>query len=257
MHKKPALLLLMTMTSAALLTACGGGGGDGGSAPQVVAPAPDNHSGNNGNASNNGNGASGETEIPASKATLGSVTNYTYVTPDGFSYVMRKSGLYVSGTVTESLQDAKTGEIVKSTSYCCGKMSYTNYGTWTSYKEDKHGVFYTGEATAANAVPTQGTATYVGSGMRDGQTSSATFNVDFAAKTINGNIAAGDKFGSEIAMQGQIINGGIKGAAQTAGQDGTFIGHFNGPAAQELGGIAQFADAKLDASFGATATATP
>lgn len=253
MHKKKPLLLLATLISTALLTACGGGGGgggdDGGSQPQVVAPTPVPDT----NTGNSGNGATESGEIPASKATLGSVSGYTYVTPDGSSYLMRKPGLIVSGTVTESLQDANTREIVKSTTYCCGRMSYTNYGTWTSYREDKHGVFYTGEATPTNAVPTQGSATYTGSGMRDGQLSPATFQVDFAAKTINGNIAAGEKFGSEIAMQGQIINGGIKGAAQTAGQDGTFVGHFNGPAAQELGGLAQFADAKLDASFGATA----
>jgi hypothetical protein len=246
MHKKKPLVLLATLISTALLTACGGGGGgdDGGSPPQVVAPAPapDTNTGN----SDNG-------EIPVSKTTLGSVSGYTYVTPGGLSYLMRRPGLYISGRMSEILQDPRTGEMVSKTTYCCGTMSYTTYGTWTSYKEDKHGVFYTGEATAANAVPTQGSATYTGSGMRDGEISPATFQVDFAAKTINGNIAASEKFGSEIAMQGQIINGGIKGAAQTAGQDGTFIGHFNGPAAQELGGIAQFADAKLDASFGVSA----
>ncbi len=250
MQQHRRVLILSALVSAALLSACGGGGGgDGGSAPQGVTPAPVPGT----NAGNTGNGAAENTDIPASKATLGAVSAYTYVTPDGRSYVMRNAGVSVSGVTNFVSQDAVTGATVEKTSYCCGKMSYTNFGTWISMREDKRAVFYTGEGTPANAVPTQGSATYTGSGMRAGEISPATFQVDFAAKTISGNIASGDKFGSEIAMQGQILNGGIKGAAQTGGQEGTFIGHFNGPSAQELGGIAQFADAKLDASFGATA----
>lgn len=253
MQQNQRVLLLSALVSTALLSACGGGGGgsDGGGSntPQVVTPVPAPDT----NAGNSGNSATDNAEIPVSKATLGTVSAYTYVTPDGKSYVMRNGGVSVSGVANFITQDAATGAAVEKTSYCCGKMSYTNFGTWVSMREDKHGVFYTGEGTSANAVPAQGSATYTGSGMRAGEISPATFQVDFAAKTINGNIASGDKFGSEIAMQGQIQNGGIKGAAQTGGQSGTFVGHFNGPAAQELGGIAQFADAKLDASFGATA----
>ncbi|WP_409040398.1 transferrin-binding protein-like solute binding protein [Klebsiella sp. BIGb0407] len=103
---------------------------------------------------------------------------------------------------------------------------------------------------AAN-VPTQGTATYIGSSMRESTRSDATFNVDFGAKTIIGNISARDDYGSAVAMQGKISNGGFSGDAQSGGQNGTFIGHFNGPAAEELGGIAQFNDPTKNTSFGA------
>ncbi|WP_193787946.1 transferrin-binding protein-like solute binding protein, partial [Winslowiella iniecta] len=102
-------------------------------------------------------------------------------------------------------------------------------------------------------VPTQGSATYTGSGIRGSSVADATFNVDFAAKTIKGNVSGDSAFGSAIAMQGNIEGGGFKGSAQTGSQTGTFVGHFNGPQAEELGGIAQFADAKMDAAFGATA----
>ncbi|MCS3434271.1 hypothetical protein M2387_004866 [Klebsiella sp. BIGb0407] len=87
--------------------------------------------------------------------------------------------------------------------------------------------------------------------MRESTRSDATFNVDFGAKTIIGNISARDDYGSAVAMQGKISNGGFSGDAQSGGQNGTFIGHFNGPAAEELGGIAQFNDPTKNTSFGA------
>lgn len=130
------------------------------------------------------------------------------------------------------------------------ELHYIRY--WTSFETGQHDVFYTGDATAVANVPTQGTATYVGNGLRESNRSDATFNIDFGAKTINGNIAASDTFGSAVTMQGNIANGGFSGNAQSGGQNGTFVGHFNGPAAQELGGLAQFADSSKNASFGAT-----
>ncbi len=241
-HLKPAILL-----SLLALTACGGGGGgghhDSGSAPETSTPSqPDT-------------GTTPAPEQPQSppesKATLGSVSGITYTTPDGIEYQMRRDGITFGGTWTEGLVKAD-GTRVSSTSWCCGPMSYTLFGSWTSQEKGEHGVFYSGEGTAAANVPTQGTATYVGSGMRDGVRTDASFNVDFAAKTINGNITGHDDFGSAVAMQGTIVDGGFRGDAQSGGDNGTFVGHFNGPAAEELGGIAEFADTSKSASFGAT-----
>ncbi|WP_339328251.1 Slam-dependent surface lipoprotein [Klebsiella grimontii] len=141
---------------------------------------------------------------------------------------------------------------VSATSWCCGRMSYTTFGTWTNFEKGQHDVFYTGDPTLVANVPTQGAATYVGHGMRESTLGDARFNIDFAAKTINGIITGNDTFGSEVAMQGTIANGGFTGNAQSGGQAGTFTGHFNGPTAEELGGLAQFADTTKNASFGAT-----
>ncbi len=241
-HLKPAILL-----SALFLAACGGGGGGGGhhdndnatttpSQPDTgtTTPAPEQPQ-----------------SPPESKATLGSISGVTYTTPDGIEYQMRRSGITFGGTWTESLVKAD-GTPVSSTSWCCGPMSYTQFGSWTSTEKGEHGVFYSGEATAAANVPTQGTATYAGSGMRDGVRTDASFNVDFAAKTIDGNITGNNEFGPAVAMQGKLVDGGFNGSAQSAGENGTFVGHFNGPAAEELGGVAEFADTSKSAAFGAT-----
>ncbi len=243
-HLKPALLL-----SALFLAACGGGGG-GGHHNDNNAPAPETTAPTQPETDNTPAPAQ-PVSPPESKATLGSVSGVTYTTPNGIEYQMRRSGITFGGTWTERL--VKTdGTPVSSTSWCCGPMSYTQFGSWTSQEKGEHGVFYSGEATAAANVPTQGSATYVGSGMRDGVRTDASFNVDFAAKTIDGNITGNNEFGSAVAMQGKIVDGGFNGNAQSGGDNGTFVGHFNGPAAEELGGIAEFADTHKSASFGAT-----
>ncbi len=247
---KPALLL-----SVCILTACGGGGGGGGgdkTPPTTTPPVQtDNGSGNNAGNNNTGTTPQPPASAPTSLATGGTLSGYTYTTPQGLSYTMRGTGIEPAYVFTQSLTSTD-GTRHSATSWCCGRMSYTTFGTWTDFKTGKHDVFYTGEPTLAANVPTQGTATYVGNGMREDIRSDATFNVDFAAKTINGNIAAGDAFGSAVAMQGTIADGGFTGKAQSGGQDGTFTGHFNGPAAQELGGLASFSDTSKNVAFGAT-----
>lgn len=248
---KPALLL-----SVCILTACGGGGGGGGGGdktpPTTTPPVQtDNGSGNNAGNNNTGTTPQPPASAPTSLATGGTLSGYTYTTPQGLSYTMRGTGIEPAYVFTQSLTSTD-GTRHSATSWCCGRMSYTTFGTWTDFKTGKHDVFYTGEPTLAANVPTQGTATYVGNGMREDIRSDATFNVDFAAKIINGNIAAGDAFGSAVAMQGTIADGGFTGKAQSGGQDGTFTGHFNGPAAQELGGLASFADTSKNVAFGAT-----
>ncbi|WJD50131.1 MULTISPECIES: Slam-dependent surface lipoprotein [unclassified Enterobacter] len=249
---KPALLL-----SVCILTACGGGGGGGGGGGDKTPPTTtppvqtDNGSGNNAGNNNTGTTPQPPASAPTSLATGGTLSGYTYTTPQGLSYTMRGTGIEPAYVFTQSLTSTD-GTRHSATSWCCGRMSYTTFGTWTDFKTGKHDVFYTGEPTLAANVPTQGTATYVGNGMREDIRSDATFNVDFAAKTINGNIAAGDAFGSAVAMQGTIADGGFTGKAQSGGQDGTFTGHFNGPAAQELGGLASFADTSKNVAFGAT-----
>ncbi|WP_058913649.1 Slam-dependent surface lipoprotein [Entomohabitans teleogrylli] len=240
MNKK--LLLLLSVLCLAACSSGGGGGDD--DTPQ--SPAPSENSQENNQEESNPPSPETPVEAPASKATLGSVSGYTYISPDGKEYTLRGGGISAGGTTTMASGATKT-------SWCCGRMSYTNYGTWSNSDTNQHGVFYTGEATAASSVPTQGTATYTGTGMRNGASSVASFNVDFAARTINGNIDAAENFGSAIAMQGSLNGGGFSGSAETDGQTGTFTGHFYGPQAQELGGMAEFADNAKSASFGAAA----
>lgn len=223
---KPGLLLTIFM-----LAACGGGGGGGSdSAPPETTTPVQTDSGNTGST------PVAPSSAPESYTTGGTISGYTYTTPQGFEYTMRNAGITVSYVQTQRLVRAD-GTAVSATSWCCGRMSYTTFGTWTRFETGQHDVFYTGDATLAANVPTQGTATYVGNGLRESNLSDATFNIDFGAKTINGNIAASDTFGSEVTMQGNIANGGFTGNAQSGGQNGIFVGHFNGPAAEELGGL--------------------
>lgn len=248
---KPALLL-----SVCILTACGGGGGGGGgsdSAPPATTSPVQTDNGNSGNSGGNNSGTTPEAPAtaPVSLTTGGTISGYTYTTPQGLEYTMRGTGISAGLVQSQGLVRVD-GTRVSTTAWCCGRMSYTTFGTWTSFETGQHDVFYTGDATLAANVPTQGTATYVGNGLRESTRSDATFNIDFGAKTINGNIAAGDTFGSAVAMQGTLANGGFTGTAQSGDQNGTFSGHFNGPAAEELGGLAQFADSTKNASFGAT-----
>lgn len=245
---KPGLLL-----TAFVLTACGGGGGGGGGSsdstpPATTAPVQTDNGNTDGNTSTT---PATPTTAPVSLATGGTIVGWTYTTPEGREYVMRGTGIS-AGLVQTQMLTRDDRSKVSGTSWCCGRMSYTTFGTWTQFEKGVHDVFYTGDATLAVNVPTQGTATYTGYGMRESTLSDATFNIDFAAKTINGTVAAGETFGSDIAMQGTIANGGFTGNAQSGGQAGTFTGHFNGPAAEELGGLAQFADSTKNASFGAT-----
>lgn len=243
---KPGLLLTVC-----ILTACGGGGGGGGSdssPPTTTTPVQTDNGSTDGNS---GTAPQTPSEAPVSLTTGGVISGYTYTTPQGREYTMRGNGISAGYVQTWGLQNT-SGTLISATSWCCGRMSYTTFGTWTNFETGQHDVFYTGDATLAANVPTQGTATYVGNGLREDKRSDATFNIDFAAKTINGNIAASDTFGTEVAMQGTIVNGGFTGTAQSGGQSGTFAGHFNGPAAEELGGLAQFTDSSKNASFGAT-----
>lgn len=242
---KPGLLL-----TAFALTACGGGGGGGGgggdSAPPVTTAPVQTDNGNTDTAPET------PATAPVSLTTGGTLSGWTYTTPEGREYVLRNSGISAGSVQTHGVTRGGGQFLISSTSWCCGRMSYTIFGTWTQHETGQHEVFYTGDATLAANMPTQGTATYVGQGMRESNLSDARFDIDFAAKTITGTIAANDTFGSEVAMQGTIANGGFTGNAQSGGQEGTFTGHFNGPTAEELGGLAQFTDTTKNASFGAT-----
>ena len=242
LNTKSTLLL-----SVLALTACGGGGGggDGGEPPVTTSPVQTDNT--------TGTTPTLPTTPAASYASGGKLDGYTYTTPEGREYVLRGGSIEVGGVLIQGLRKPD-GTRLSSTAICCGRMSYTRYGTWTNNDTDKHEVFYTGEATAAASVPTQGSATYNGSALRGDERGDASFNVDFASKTINGTITPveADNFGSSVAMQGKISNGGFSGDAQSGGEKGTFIGHFMGPAAEELAGVAQFTDTSKNTSFGAT-----
>ncbi|VTP67621.1 Uncharacterised protein [Leclercia adecarboxylata] len=55
-------------------------------------------------------------------------------------------------------------------------------------------------------------------------------------------LAGNDTFGSEVAMQGNIANGGFTGNAQSGGQEGRSPDISMVPQLKSLGGLAQFAD---------------
>ncbi|CAK9884891.1 MAG: hypothetical protein XXXJIFNMEKO3_01283 [Candidatus Erwinia impunctatus] len=181
----------------------------------------------------------------AGGASKGTISGYTYTAPNGVVYALKNNIIQSAGMTT--MKD-KNGTLAT----CCGRMSYTTYGTWASGTDNA--VFHaTDKATAVANVPTEGKATYTGQALRGTTQETAVFGVDFAAKTIEGSVNTTDtEFGSLVSMQGNISGGSFSGTAESGGESGVFNGQFNGSAAQELGGIAQFTDSSKDIAFGAS-----
>ncbi|SDN50718.1 Slam-dependent surface lipoprotein [Pseudomonas jinjuensis] len=194
---------------------------------------------------------SGGVVVPASNATAGTASGQTYVTPTGATYTL----VNVTGT---SMSAGNDGTLTYGSN---GSNGYARYGAWYSKAHTTTEYFYTGDnPTQANQVPSSGTATYAGRAVRanttDGVSASSgstpvSFNVDFAAKTINGVTEERAGF-SSVSMKGNINGGGFSGSATSGTAKGTFAGHFYGADAAELAGMATFAaDAKQNMAFGA------
>ncbi|HBW42784.1 MAG TPA: hypothetical protein DEF84_18665, partial [Leclercia adecarboxylata] len=122
---KPGLLL-----TAFVLTACGGGGGGGGGGgsdstpPVTTAPVQTD----NGNTDTTPETPVTAPETPAtapvSLTTGGTISGWTYTTPEGREYVMRGTGI-TAGLVQTQRLTRDDHSPVSSTSWCCGRMSYT------------------------------------------------------------------------------------------------------------------------------------
>ena len=149
---------------------------------------------------------------------------------------------------------------------------------------DSHSVFLQGERTATTgekAVPTKGTAKYLGNwvGYITGKDSSKSFNeaqdvadfdIDFEKKSVKGKLTTKDRTDPVFNITGQIAGNGWTGKASTAKadaggykidssstgksiviKDAVVTGGFYGPNATEMGGsFTHNADDKVSVVFG-------
>lgn len=147
---------------------------------------------------------------------------------------------------------------------------------------DSHSVFLQGERTAEKAVPTEGTAKYLGNwvGYITGKDSSKSFNeaqdvadfdIDFKSKTVNGKLTTKGRQDPVFSITGNISGNGWTGTASTtkanAGgynidsnstnksiviENANVTGGFYGPNANEMGGsfTHDTNDSKVSVVFG-------
>ncbi|WP_424405519.1 transferrin-binding protein-like solute binding protein [Pasteurella sp. PK-2025] len=143
---------------------------------------------------------------------------------------------------------------------------YSFYGVWKNNAETLKELRYQGER--ATNIPDSGIATYKGdavwlSGYDKGFSKGGvtTLNVDFGAKTIEGNIKFsvfnGDEFRRDITLhKGGLSGAEFSGKASVVGNDsGRYEGALFGKDAKEAAGLVQFEKANslgmdLDVSFG-------
>lgn len=110
-----------------------------------------------------------------------------------------------------------------------------------------------GRLTEAANVPTTGSATYQGTAfyaIDDHQIFDAMseFNVDFAAKTVNGRL-----YNSTLSINDTLPTATVNGDSFVGSANGRYIqGNFFGAQAEELGGIYHNDGADVTAAFGAT-----
>lgn len=155
--------------------------------------------------------------------------------------------------------------------------SYTQYGDWyqcsancvyttTGSSNEVNGIFVRGEATAPANIPTTGTATYIGDAYGVGIDATGNVSNVYANNmTANANFATRTLAFSTSNTEVELMDGGMGYVANSdlnmvgtltyaAGQNlftgtvttvgtgvnamtGTATGRFNGPAAQEIGGV--------------------
>ena len=180
----------------------------------------------------------------------------TSVTVDGRTIDLSKAN--EAYKLNYEIGTAQGGKSTQQTMLSGRKYSHVRFGAHTTEGaigtniHHYHDTFAIGNITplsGANALPTTGKATYVGdAALSTGAVwleSEAKFNVDFGAKTINGEIDSLHKI---------PLKGTISGASFSGDQDGISMkGNFFGPKAAELGGVfsAEHERSSYQGSFGA------
>ncbi|GEM_PF-2753954 len=190
----------------------------------------------------------------------GAFTYYNAITQKTIS--LNTPGITSGGIYNQNTADSRLA--LGGTGY-----SYSRFGayalrqvpTWSTDWSSITDIFSIGDITPISGMPTTGTATYNGfavSGKIAGNVSSAmTFNVDFGTHTISGQTnALVVNFGREVSLSTGTISGNtFSGIAHSDAHDGIvfngkYSGRFYGPAAQELGGTAEFNNPTQGFAFG-------
>lgn len=130
--------------------------------------------------------------------------------------------------------------------------SYTRFGVINSSVQANTGengvrteLFMQGQRTTSTNMPTTGTAQYVGHALHLDQSKLQThyseamrgvsrFNVDYGERTMEGTISSESNQFNPVNIQG-VISGNRFSTA--SGSEARVYGYFNGPNAEELGGV--------------------
>ena len=235
--------MILLAASTSVLFACGSsGGGSGATGPST-----------GGNSGGTSGGTTGGTTTPTSSvfqgaknlggAAAGTATydaanaKYTY-NFNGTEIDVTSRGI-TAGTVVDMTVGANK-QMIGGTTY-----AYSRFGAIGPVGNlDAGDVFYVGQKTVN--MPTSGVAVYKGlgiglpSGSGAGSTSFAyapvSFDVNFGAKTISGQV---DGLPTRF-NQAPITGNSFAGTLSNGTQSGSYAGSFFGPAAEELGGIGKF-----------------
>lgn len=151
---------------------------------------------------------------------------------------------------------------LKNVSTCCGKYSDVRFGVVASTgPNEKDYIYYNGNVS--QNIPTSGKASYVGDVIIAGNDHRAfeeddylkgksTFNVDFDAKSLNGQFS--DIQGLQpMQVQANLVGKGFNGSVNSSDLGkATLEGKFYGSNAKELGGLFSNDKSGWGGAFGAT-----
>ncbi len=227
--------MILLAASTSVLFACGSsGGGSGATGPSTGGTTGGTTTPTNSvfqGAKNLGGAAAGTATYDAANA------KYTY-NFNGTEIDVTSRGI-TAGTVVDMTVGANK-QMIGGTTY-----AYSRFGAIGPVGNlDAGDVFYVGQTTVN--MPTSGVAVYKGlgiglpSGSGAGSTSFAyapvSFDVNFGAKTISGQV---DGLPTRF-NQAPITGNSFAGTLSNGTQSGSYAGSFFGPAAEELGGIGKF-----------------
>ena len=228
--------------SALLLTACGGG--DDGGTPS---PKPNNPQQQNKPTSNANNELEGEVMVISNGREIRDSDTPDYgdlntLNVDGKKLTIVPNGM--SGRIV-SISDSQSSIKVG------GNMQYSRFGIITPKADNVNYVFYQGKnETAKNDMPTadgvkyQGGATVIVNNQQF--TGDSAFTVNFASKTIDGEISNFNG-NSKIPLQARIDGNDFEGTHNGTEVDGDFFG----PQAAEMAGVFKNQSAGTFGAFGA------
>ena len=191
----------------------------------------------------------------------------------GVSHVMLQPSPSGSRTVFQADLGGGATAFLDIVNPATSSLSWTSYGFWDVHASTNYTntAFTTGYATSAAAVPTRGTATYVGSVIGEAfhphasgidgvdfyqLSGDATLQANFATGSVSGSLTnmitrgfegdtapwnsvalAGSITGAQFGGTSMAVSAPVNSGSLSGGAKGTFAGMFFGPNAQELGAV--------------------
>lgn len=248
--KKKTIYTLSLSALGLILTACSNGNGGGfGTTPTPQTTTTTNTNINTGTNTPNPTG----TGIGSVDTTKPQTTTDINVSVQGIKIAVERAGI---SAISPTVGTPEIGKVVID-----GKIITLgrNLTTGTRFDNVRYGYLNENGSTAtliaqgvlSNSIPNRGQATYRGSAVHvriNGatptvQTIPATFNVDFANKTIVGKIQASNGIDLGATISGNRFSGIVDGIST--------LGYFYGSEASELGGVYKNSDGSLSGAYGA------